>query len=118
MHQLYLRGIRCVQDEVRELFKHLVESSPHLTLRQHLPRKIRQQAGGQFSVARLAFEGQGHGQRGELVLVLAQIELLQQHLIGFGGRTAFSFYSLSIFKNDPKTQTHYAFQKRETQTEA
>lgn len=85
LHLFYLWGLWCVQNEVRELFEHLVESSGHVTLRQHLSRQIGQQAGGQFSVARFAFEGQGHSHGGELVLVWAQVESLQQHLTGLRG---------------------------------
>lgn len=78
--RLYLRGIWCVQDEVRQLFEHLIEGVGHVPLCQHLARQVGQQAGGQLSVAGFAFEGQGHSQRGDLVLVLAQVQLLQQHL--------------------------------------
>lgn len=79
-HQFYLRSLWCVQYEVWQLFKHLVEGAGHVTLWQQLAGQIGEQAGGQLSVAGLAFEGQGHSQGGELILMYAQVELLQQHL--------------------------------------
>lgn len=81
-YQFYLWSFRCVQYEVWQLFEHLVEGAGHVILCQQLNRQIRQQAGGQLSVAGLAFEGQGHSHGGELVLMGAQVELLQQHLTG------------------------------------
>lgn len=79
-YQLYLRGFWCVQNEVRQFLQHLIESMGHVTLGEHLPRQIGQQAGSQLPVTGLAFQGQGHSHGGKLVLMMSQIELLQQRL--------------------------------------
>lgn len=71
--QFYLWSLRCVQYEVRQLLEHLVEGAGHVTLGQQLSRQVRQQTGGQLSVAGLAFQGQGHSQGGELILMWAKV---------------------------------------------
>lgn len=79
---VYLWSLWRVQYEVWQLVQHLVEGAGQIALRQQLPGQIGEQARGQLSVAGLAFQGQGHGHGGELVLVRPEVQLLQQHLSG------------------------------------
>lgn len=80
-----LWGLRCIQDEVWQLFKHFVKCTWHVLLRKHLPRQVREETRCELSVAGLALQRKRHSQRGELIFVMPQVQLFEQHLSDKGG---------------------------------
>lgn len=76
----YLWSLWRVQHKIGQLFEDFVKGAGHVGLREHLADQVTEQPGGELPVAGLPLQRQGHSQAGELVLVVAQVQLLQQHL--------------------------------------